>query len=70
MNFKLNKEEYNPLYKQYVDNVDMMDNINLKEINLNLPFPSKSFSMYSEDEFLEKLKTDNDFKKTWGEIKG
>jgi hypothetical protein len=56
-------------YRYYVDNVDMMDNQQLKEIFLETRFPSKSFSIYSEDEFLEKLETDEIFNKKWGSFK-
>jgi hypothetical protein len=64
MAYKLNTEDENPLWRNYMDNVDMMDNKDLKEINT--AFPSKSTSVYSEKEFLEKLKNDKDFNKKWG----
>lgn len=69
MSWKLNIEDENPLWRQYMDNVDIMDNKWLKPIELETPFPSKNFSVYSEDEFLEKLKTDEEFNKMWGELR-
>lgn len=69
MSWKLNTEDENPLWRQYMDNVDMMDNKWLKTVDLKTPFPSKSFSVYSEDEFLEKLKSDEEFNKMWGKLK-
>jgi len=69
MAYKLNTEDENPLWRNYMDNVDMMDNKDLKEININTTFSSKSTSVYSEEEFLEKLKNDKDFNERWGMIK-
>ena len=69
MTYKLNAEDENPLWRNYMDNVDIMDNKDLKEININTPFPSKTTSVYSEEEFLEKLKNDKDFNERWGVIK-
>ena len=43
MSWKLNTEDENPLWRQYMDNVDMMDNKWLKSVDLKTPFPSKSF---------------------------
>lgn len=64
--YKTNPKDENPLWRKYMDNVDMMDNKWLKEVELKTPFPSKSHSVYSEDEFLEKLRTDKEFNKKWG----
>jgi hypothetical protein len=69
MAYKLNSEDENPLWRNYMDNVDMMDNKDLKEININTTFPSNSSSTYSEDEFLDKLKTDKEFFEKWGTFK-
>tara|TARA_B100000497_G_scaffold10629_1_gene11914 strand:- start:620 stop:835 length:216 start_codon:yes stop_codon:yes gene_type:complete len=69
MSWKLNIEDENPLWRQYMDNVDMLNNKWLKEIELKTPFPQKSFSVYSEDEFLEKLKIDKEFNEVWGKLK-
>lgn len=46
----------------------MMDNEWLKPIDLKTPFLSKNFSVYSEDEFLEKLKNDDEFNKKRGKL--
>jgi hypothetical protein len=46
-----------------------MDNKWLKEIDLKIPFQQKSFSVYSEDEFLEKLESDEEFNEIWGKTK-
>ena len=72
MSWKLNTEDENPLWRQYMDNVDMMDNKDnkwLTSVDLKTPFPSKSFSVYSENEFLEKLESDKEFNEMWGELK-
>ena len=63
--YKTNVKDENPLWRKYMDNVDMMDNKWLKEIELKTPFPSKNYSVYSEDEFLEKLQIDKEFNKKW-----
>ena len=70
--YKTNPKDENPLWRKYMDNVDMMDNKWLKE--LKTPFPSleldlKSYSVYSEDEFLEKLESDKEFNEMWGKLK-
>ena len=64
--FDYNKDDENPLWRHYMNSVNMSEERWLKEIELKLPVPSKSFSVYSEDEFLEKLKTDEEFNKIWG----
>jgi hypothetical protein len=67
MGYKLNNEDENPLWRNYMDNVDMNNPKWLKEVNFKtLLLSSNSFSTYSEDEFLEKLKTDEEFSKKWG----
>mgnify|MGYP001184671679 FL=1 len=63
---KTNAKDENPLWRNYMNNVDMMDNKWLKKVELKTPFPSKNYSVYSEDEFLEKLQTDKEFNKKWG----
>lgn len=68
MSYKLNTQDENPLWRNYMDNVNN-DEQWMKEVKLNTPFPSKSFGTYSEDEFLEKLKSDEEFNKKWGTIK-
>ena len=69
MTWELNTEDENPLWRQYMDNVDMEDNKWLKSVKLKTLLPSKSFSVYLEDEFMEKLKTDEEFNKMWGKLK-
>ena len=69
MTYKLNPEDENPLWRNYMDNVDMNDPIGLKSIKVKTPFPSNSLSTYSEDEFLEKLKSDEEFNNMWGKLK-
>ena len=66
MMYKTNAKDENPLWRNYMNNVDMMDNKWLKKVELKIPFPSNSYSVYSEDEFLEKLQTDKEFNKKWG----
>ena len=63
---KTNTKDENPLWRNYMNNVDMMDNKWLKKVELKIPFSSNSYSVYSEDEFLEKLQTDKEFNKKWG----
>jgi hypothetical protein len=63
---KTNAKDENPLWRNYMNNVDMMDNKWLKKVELKIPFSSNSYSVYSEDEFLEKLQTDKEFNKKWG----
>lgn len=41
----------------------------LREILDDIPFKKTTTSTYSEDEFLEKLKTDEEFNKRWGKLK-
>jgi hypothetical protein len=38
----------------------------MKEIILDLPFPNKSYGLYSQDEFIDECKTDDEFAKKWG----
>ena len=66
--WKLNPEDENPLWRNYMNNVNMDDEEDVKKINLKTPFPSKSVSVYSEEEFLNKLKTDKEFFERWGRI--
>ena len=63
---KTNAKDENPLWRNYMNSVDMMDNKWLKKVELKIPFSSNSYSVYSEDEFLEKLQTDKEFNKKWG----
>jgi thymidylate synthase len=53
-------------YKNYCNKCD--EDKWMKEITLNLPFPNKSYGLYSQEEFIDKIKTDDDFAKKWGEL--
>jgi hypothetical protein len=66
MAYKLNPEDENPLWRNYMNNVDMNNPEWLKKVDFKTSQPANSFSTYSEDEFLEKLKTDKEFNKKWG----
>lgn len=69
MNYKLTSENENLLWRQYMDSLETMDNKWLKKVDLKMPFPSNTFVNYSEDEFLEKIKTDEEFNNVWGKLK-
>jgi hypothetical protein len=38
----------------------------MKEIILDLPFPNKSYGLYSHEEFINKCKTNTEFSEKWG----
>jgi len=38
----------------------------MKEIVLNLPFPNKSYGLFSHEEFINKCKTNPEFSEKWG----
>ena len=40
----------------------------MKEVDLKMPFPNKSYGLYSKEEFINKIKTDDEFAKKWGEL--
>jgi len=73
MSYKLTTEEENPLWRQYMNEIQTMSQEESKKweyvIDLPLPFKSTTTSTYSEDEFLEKLKTNEEFNKRWGTLK-
>jgi hypothetical protein len=75
MSWKLNTEDENPLWRQYMDELEKMnpeESIKwevVRELPVELPFNTTTTSNYSEDEFLEKLKTDKEFNKRWGKFK-
>ena len=54
-------------YKNYVQKCDD-DSKWMKEIVLGLPFPNKSYGLFTQDEFINKIKTDDEFAKKWGEL--
>jgi hypothetical protein len=75
MSWKLNTEDENPLWRQYMDELEKMNPEEqrkwevLRELPVESPFKTITTSNYSEDEFLEKLKTDEEFNKRWGKLK-
>jgi len=68
MGYKLNTQDENPLWRNYMDNVNN-DEQWMKEVKLNLPIPSKSYGTYSEEEFEQMLISDIQFNEKWGIIK-
>ena len=75
MSWKLNTEDENPLWRQYMDELEKMNPEEqrkwevVRELPVELPFKTTTTSNYSEVEFLEKLKTDEEFNKRWGKLK-
>ena len=75
MSWKLNTEDENPLWRQYMDELETMNPEEsrkwevVRELPVELLFKTTTTSNYSEDEFLEKLKTDEEFNKRWGKLK-
>jgi len=53
-------------YKNYVNKCN--EDKWMKEIILDLPFPNKSYGLYSQEEFINKIKTDDEFANKWGEL--
>lgn len=74
MNYKLNTKDENPLWRQYMDEIQKMIPEESRkwekviELPVELPFKTTTTSTYSEEEFLEKLRTDKDFNKVWGKL--
>jgi hypothetical protein len=64
MGYKLNASDENPLWRRYMD-----EHRQGVYVEMKLPFKTTTTGNYSEDEFLEKLKTDEEFNKRWGTIK-
>jgi len=65
MRYRLNTEDENPLWRNYMDNVNNEEQW-MKEVKLNTVLPSKSFGTYSEDEFEQMLVSDNQFNEKMG----
>ena len=74
MGYKINSENENPLWRNYMDK---LETFNLKEQTdwmkeveppVDLPFKTKSYAAYTEEEFLELLVSDSKFKEKWGTI--
>ena len=40
----------------------------MKEVVLDLPFPNKSYGLFTQEEFINKIKTDIEFAKKWGSL--
>ena len=53
-------------YKNYVNKCN--EDRWMKEIVLDLPFPNKSYGLFSQEEFINKIKTDDEFDNKWGEL--
>jgi thymidylate synthase len=53
-------------YKNYVNKCN--EDKWMKEIVLDLPFSNKSYGLFSQEEFINKIKTDDEFAKMWGEL--
>ena len=63
----MNKEQQeilNEAYENYVNKCN--EDKWMKEIILDLPFPNKSYGIYSQEEFINKCKTDTEFSERWG----
>jgi len=58
------QELLNEVYKNYVNKCN--EDKWMKEIILDLPFPNKSYGLYSQEEFINKCKTDPEFSEKWG----
>jgi len=52
------------LYRNYLQKCD--EDKWMKEIVLDLPFPNKSYGLFTQEEFIDKLRTDDEFNKKWG----
>jgi hypothetical protein len=68
MGYKLNESDENPLWRNYMDK-HRHEHGHGVYVEMELPFKTTTTRSYSEDEFLEKLKTDEEFNKRWGTTK-
>jgi hypothetical protein len=66
MGYKLNASDENPLWRNYMDE-HRQEHRQGVYVEMKLPFKTTTTRNYSEDEFLEKLKTDEEFNKRWGQ---
>lgn len=70
-----NTQNENPLWRQYMNELGKMDIEEARkwemiiELPIDLPLKTISSTNYSQDEFLEKLQTDEEFNKRWGTLK-
>lgn len=64
----MNKEKYNQIIDEAYENYVQKCNEDkwMKEIVLDLPFPNKSYGLFTQEEFINKTKTDDGFSNTWG----
>jgi hypothetical protein len=63
----MNKEQQEILDEVYENYVNKCNEDKwMKEIILDLPFPNKSYGLYSQEEFINKCKTDTEFSERWG----
>jgi len=53
-------------YKNYVQKCN--EDKWMKEIVLDLPFPNKSYGLFTQEEFINKIKIDDEFANKWGEL--
>jgi hypothetical protein len=58
------QELLDEVYKNYVNKCN--EDKWMKEIVLDLPFPNKSYGLFSHEEFINKCKTDPEFSEKWG----
>jgi hypothetical protein len=64
MNNNRYNEIINEAYTNYINTCN--EDKWMKEIDLKLPFPSKSYGLLTQEEFIDKIKTDDEFAKKWG----
>ena len=66
----MNKERYNQIvdevYKNYVGKLSYNENDCFADEDINKP--NKTFIPYNQEEFINKIKTDDEFAKKWGEL--
>ena len=63
----MNNEQQELLSEAYENYVNKCNEDKwMKEIILDLPFSNKSYGLYSQEEFINKCKTDTEFSERWG----
>ena len=73
MEENINYETEHPLWKNYIEEMDKLNLAEqtkwMKEVEppVDVPFAKKTFNLYTEVEFLEKLETDPNFDIRWGQ---
>jgi hypothetical protein len=74
MGYQANYEDEHPLWRNYMDKLGEMNPKEqtewMEQIDpgVELPFPTKSYSAYSEEDFLEMLDKDEVFRDKWGTL--